>query len=54
MSDIKLAKPQIDPPKPIGRLSITNEVHIAIYEPINWFHRLMMRLILGWKYKEVE
>ena len=38
------------PPKPIGYLTITSNFTIAIYEPINCFHRLMMRLFLGWKY----
>jgi len=42
------------PPKPIGYLTIASNFTIAIYEPINWFHRLMMRLILGWKYTPLK
>lgn len=42
------------PPKPIGFLTITSSFTIAIYEPINWFHRLMLRLLLGWKYTPIK
>ncbi len=50
MSDFYISE-MIEPPTPIGYLVITDGFRVAIYKPIKRFHRLMMRLFLGWEYE---
>ena len=37
--------------EPIGYLIIQERLKLAIYKPINRFHRLMMKLCFGWTYE---
>lgn len=37
--------------EPIGYLIIQDRLKLAIYKPINRFHRFMMKLYFGWKYE---
>ena len=42
-------------PKPIGRLKINENFEITIYGKMpNRFHRMMARLLLGWRYTETK
>lgn len=42
-------------PKPIGRLKINESFEIALYSKMpNRFHRMMARILLGWRYTETE
>ena len=38
---------------PIGYLVIKDGFKVAVYTPINRFHRLMMKLFFGWKYEQL-
>ena len=40
--------------EPIGYLIISEYLKVAIYKPINRFHRLMMKLWLGWTYEPCQ
>ncbi len=45
----------IDPLKPVGSLKINESFTILIYNKMpNMFHRLMARILLGWKYRRVS
>jgi hypothetical protein len=48
MSDFYISK-MIE--SPIGHLVITDSFRVAVYKPINRFHRLMMKLCFGWTYE---
>lgn len=42
-------------PIPKGYLQITSEFKLAVYKKKpNWFHLLMYRLLLGWKWEEYK
>lgn len=36
---------------PVGYIYITDRVNIAVYKPINRFHRLMLKWFFGWTYE---
>ena len=40
--------------EPIGYLIIQDYLKLAIYKPINRFHRLMMKLCFGWTYEPYQ
>lgn len=45
----------INLPKPVGTLKINESFTISIYNKMpNIFHRLMARILLGWKYRRVS
>jgi hypothetical protein len=45
----------IDLPKAVGTLMINESFTISIYNKMpNMFHRLMARILLGWKYRRVS
>lgn len=54
MSDIYIQKVVEKPKEPTGYICITDQVRIAVYKPINRFHRFMMNRCFGWEYKENE
>jgi hypothetical protein len=39
-------------PAPTGYILIAQGVKIVVYKKPNWFHLLMMRLLLGWTFEE--
>ena len=42
-------------PKPIGTLKINESFVIPVYDKMpNRFHRMMAKILLGWKYNEVK
>ena len=40
--------------EPIGYLIIQERLKLAIYKPINRFHKLMMKLCFGWTYEPCQ
>ena len=40
--------------EPIGYLIIQGRIKVTVYEPINRFHRLMMKLCFGWTYEPYQ
>lgn len=50
-----IASTTIHMTKPKGYLNITNNWQLAVYgKRPNWFHRTMMRLLLGWTWEEYK
>lgn len=52
--DYKLVEP---PPEPVGYYDIGGPpwgMYVAIYSRPNRFHRFMVRLILGWAWRDVK
>lgn len=42
-------------PKPVGTLKINESFSMAVYKKLpNWFHRLMLKMLLGWTYTKVS
>ena len=41
-------------PKYVGYWVLSEHVHFAAYKKPNWFNRKMMKLILGFEWKDIE
>ncbi len=42
------------PPKPEGCYYISDYFSITVMKKPSWFHRKMVELILGWKWKDLK
>lgn len=45
--------PIINMPKTIWNVNITPNLTVPVSKPVNWFHRKMSELLLGWKWNKL-
>ena len=43
-----------DPPKAVGYMEILPSVEYHITKKPKWFHRIMVRILLGWKWVDYK